>query len=234
VASTAIQAHRGSPDPRAGVGENTLAAFARARSLGADGVELDARLSSDGVVVVHHDPEVDGLGPVAALRADALPPAVPTLAEALAACAGMRVNIEVKNTPGEPGFDPGDHLAREVAAVVAGSGSDLDVMVSSFWPGALEEIHRAAPGLSTGLLVASWFDPEELVPAALLRSCSAVHPPAGLVSGALVGQAHREGLAVAAWTVNEPAAMRSLASLGVDTLITDDVALAREVLDPRP
>ena len=59
----AVQAHRGSPDPATGVRENTLDAFARARSLGADGVELDVRLTADGGLAVHHDPVIDGVGP---------------------------------------------------------------------------------------------------------------------------------------------------------------------------
>ena len=45
-----------------GVGENTLEAFVRARRLGADGVELDVRRTADGALVVHHDPEIAGVG----------------------------------------------------------------------------------------------------------------------------------------------------------------------------
>jgi glycerophosphoryl diester phosphodiesterase len=234
VAVTAVLAHRGSPDPEAGVAENTLAAFSRARSLGADGVELDVRLAADGTMVVHHDPELPGLGPVADLEASRLPGAVPTLADALDSCSGMIVNIEVKNLPGEPGFDPDDRLAREVAALVQRTGRSTGVVVSSFWPPALEVIHREAPGIPTGLLVPSWFDPADLVAAARLRSCTAVHPPAGMVTGPLVEEAHAAGLAVAAWTVNDRTLVETLAELGVDTVITDDVPLVREVVDRRP
>ena len=53
--------------PRAVAPENTLAAFSKARELGADGVELDVRRSADGVLVVHHDPAIDGFGPLAQL-----------------------------------------------------------------------------------------------------------------------------------------------------------------------
>lgn len=231
---TAVQAHRGSPDRRAGVVENTLAAFLRAREIGADGVELDARLTADGVVVVHHDPVIPGLGPLAALESARLPPSVPTLVDALEGCVGMTVNIEVKNIPGEPGFDPDDRLAGEVAALVRRTGPPTPVVVSSFWPTALEVVHRDAPEIPTGLLVASWFDPADLVPAATARSCAAVHPPVDLVTGPLVEEAHAAGLAVAAWTVNDRRSVETLVELGVDTVITDDVPLVREVLGRPP
>ena len=57
---TAVFAHRGCTE---GFSENTLEAFAEAKRLGADGVELDVRLTSDGALAVHHDPLIDGLGP---------------------------------------------------------------------------------------------------------------------------------------------------------------------------
>ena len=62
--NTAVFAHRGCTE---GFVENTLEAFAEAKRLGADGVELDVRLTSDGALAVHHDPLIDGLGPVGLL-----------------------------------------------------------------------------------------------------------------------------------------------------------------------
>ena len=62
-----VQAHRGSPDPSSGILENTVEAFLRSARLGADGVELDVRLTRDGALAVHHDPAIPGLGPVAEL-----------------------------------------------------------------------------------------------------------------------------------------------------------------------
>ena len=57
-----VLGHRGAS---AGAPENTVAAFTRARELGADGVELDVRRTADGVLVVHHDPDVRGVGLIA-------------------------------------------------------------------------------------------------------------------------------------------------------------------------
>ncbi len=226
----AIQAHRGSPDPAGGIGENTLEAFVRARQLGADGVELDVRLTADGALAVHHDPVIEQVGAVAELSTGELPSSVPLLDAALDACAGLIVNIEIKNLPGEPGFDPTDHVAGQVADLVIATGRESGVVISSFWPGTLEAVRDADPDLATGLLWASWADPADAVTAALSHGCTALHPHVDLVSEALVEQAHAAGLSVAAWTVNGPAPVRAAQQAGVDTIITDDVAVARSTL----
>jgi glycerophosphoryl diester phosphodiesterase len=232
MGSTAVQAHRGSPDPTHGVRENTLEAFARARRLGADGVELDVRSTVDGALAVHHDPVVAGRGPVCELSVADLPGDVPLLPTVLEACDGLVINIEIKNLPGEPGFDPGDRVAREVAELVAALGRTRSVVVSSFWPDTLEAVRSVDPDLATGLLVARWASPDTVVAAALSRGCTALHPHHDLVDAALVGEAHAAGLAVAAWTVNGEAAVRAAAAAGADTVITDDVSGTRSTLHP--
>jgi Glycerophosphoryl diester phosphodiesterase len=88
--------------------ENTIEAFRLAAELGADGVELDARRTADGVIVVSHDPVIEGFGllvehPFATLRAEV--PSVPTLEEVLALLTGtldLLVNIEIKCFPTSP------------------------------------------------------------------------------------------------------------------------------------
>jgi len=228
---TAVQAHRGSPDPGAGIRENTLDAFARARALGADGVELDVRLTSDGGLAVHHDAVVDGVGPVAELGTAELPAHVPLLAEALEACAGMVVNIEIKNQPHEPGFDPADRAAGDVIALVEAMGRSGSVVISSFWAGALAAVRSTGSVVPTGLLVISSFDPTASIAAASDLGCAAVHLPVGLVDPATVATAHAAGLAVAAWTVVDEATLEVALAAGVDTVITDDVAMARRAVD---
>lgn len=228
---TAVHAHRGSPDAASGIGENTLDAFLRAGRLGADGVELDVRLTADGALAVHHDASLVGLGPIGDLTAEQLPPSVALLPAVLAACEGLVVNIEIKNLPGEPEFDPGERAALEVAELVAARGRAGAVVVSSFWPGALDAVHAARPEIPTGLLVASWFDPSGCVQAALDHGCTAVHPQVSLITEALVTEAHVAGLSVAAWTVNEGPQVEEMVALGVDTVITDDVTLARTARD---
>jgi len=230
-ATTAVQAHRGSPDPASGVRENTLDAFARARDLGADGVELDVRLTADGALAVHHDPVVDGAGPVHELSAADLPPHVPLLADALDACEGMRVNIEVKNLPTEPAFDPTDRCARDVVDLVVATGRVGSVVVSSFWGGALAAVRDTGHPVPTGLLVISSYDVDVAVAGALDLGCAALHLPIGLATPGAVAAAHGAGLEVAAWTVVDAGALDRALGAGVDTVITDDVALCRRVLD---
>jgi glycerophosphoryl diester phosphodiesterase len=227
----AVQAHRGSPDAATGVRENTLDAFARARSLGADGVELDVRLTADGGLAVHHDPAVEEVGLIAELATSALPSYVPLLAEALEACTGMVVNIEIKNQPHEPGFDPTDRAAGEVVALVEAMGRTGSVVVSSFWSGSLAAVRSAGSAVPTGLLVVSAFDPLASIAAAADLGCAAVHLPVGLVDRATVATAHAAGLAVAAWTVADEATLAAVLGADVDTVITDDVAMARRAVD---
>ena len=229
--STAVQAHRGSPDPSAGVRENTLDAFTLARARGADGVELDVRVTADGALAVHHDPVIAGVGPVHELASADLPPYVPLLAEALDVCAGMLVNIEIKNHPGEPAFDPTERASSLVVATVEELGRADPVVVSSFWSGALAAVRSLDPSLACGLLVLPSFDAGVGIAGALDLGCVAVHLPVNLVDVATVTAAHDAGLAVAAWTVTDAAVLATMLDAGVDTVITDDVALARRAVD---
>jgi glycerophosphoryl diester phosphodiesterase len=232
MGSMAIQAHRGCPDAASGIRENTLEAFYRARQVGADGVELDVRMTSDGALAIHHDPVIHGLGTICELTAGELPLFVPLLPAALEACEGLTVNIEIKNLPGEPGFDPTDQVSKEVADLVVASGRRSNVVISSFWPDTLEAVRDAHPDLATGLLLASWFDPAEGVTSAVDRGCTALHPYVDLVSAALVDQAHVAGLTVATWTVNDRSRLQAMVAAGVDTVITDDVDLALATVGP--
>jgi glycerophosphoryl diester phosphodiesterase len=232
MGSIAILAHRGSPDRAGGIPENTLAAFDRARRLGADGVELDVRLTSDGGLAVHHDPVVPGVGAIADLNVAELPASVPLLAGALESCAGLEVNIEIKNLPGEPGFDPTDRVAIEVVELVVSTGRVAEVVISSFWPDTLGAVRTVHPGIATGLLLSSWFDPVAGIALAVERGCTALHPHVDLAGPAVVDRAHAAGLSVAAWTVNDPSQLAVAGAAGVDTVITDDVVLAALTLRP--
>ena len=84
-----------------------------------------------------------------------------------------------------------------------------------------------------GLLVVSSFDPMVSIAAAVDLGCQAVHLPVGLVDMSSVAAAHAAGLAVAAWTVADEHTLASMLEAGVDTVVTDDVATARRVVDGR-
>jgi len=221
-----VQAHRGSPDPGSGILENTIDAFLRSARLGADGVELDVRLTRDGALAVHHDPVIPDVGPLADLAVRQLPAHVPLLEAALDACTGLTVNIEIKNLPSEQGFDTAERLALAVGAVVAELGAPENILVSSFWPPSLDAAISCDPGIRTGLLAPAWLGAEEALELAIDQGFGALHPEVSLLSQELVIAAHQAGLTVAAWTVNELTALRSALECGVDTVITDDVASA--------
>ena len=119
---TAVFAHRGCTER--GIVENTLEAFAEARRLGADGVELDVRLTADGALAVHHDAEVPGVGTIPLLGVSELPPFVPLLTDVLDVCDGMTVNVEIKNAPQDPGWDGGEAVAALDGGGDRGGGLD--------------------------------------------------------------------------------------------------------------
>lgn len=233
-----VVAHRGASRAAR---ENSLEAFRLARELGADGVELDVRRTRDGALVVHHDPALAGLGLLVDHRLDevrAAAPWLPTLVEALDACAGMWVNVEIKNLPFEPDWDPEERLARAVGEVVTAAGLGAAVLASSFNPGALEGVRAVAPEVATGLLVPRGVDPLAAADAAAAGGHAALHPEAGLLAGEMatrvVARAGEHGVAVVPWTVDDPGEMVRLAEAGVAALITNRPDLARHVLPPSP
>ncbi|MDQ6615710.1 MAG: glycerophosphodiester phosphodiesterase [Actinomycetota bacterium] len=222
-----ILAHRGASKVAR---ENTVEAFCEARRLGADGVELDVRASADGALVVHHDPDVAGVGVIASLRAADLPPHVPLLDGAIDACGDLVINIELKDLPGEPGYDPAYPLARQVAQLVADRALVGRVIVSSFDLVALDAAMDAEPALTTGWLTPRWFNQADALETLLERGYRALHPHYEAVTEALVAAAHDAGIRVTAWTADDPVSIRQLAEAGVDAIITNVPDLARATL----
>src|SRR5256886_16110587 len=232
-----VLAHRGA---RRVAPENTLEAFLAARALGADGVELDVHRTADGALVVHHDANARGIGvlaerPEAEIRATR--PEIPTLEEALDACAGMLVNIEVKNLAGDADYDPGEGVAGGVVELLARRGRRADVLVSSFNLQAAHRVRGLDGPLPTGFLTLVGMDPVDGVDIAHAHGHGAVHPDVralvGEAAAATVARAHGFGMVVNVWTVNGEDEMRRLAAVGVDAIITDVTDVARRVFDSR-
>jgi glycerophosphoryl diester phosphodiesterase len=222
-----VLAHRGASHAER---ENTIAAFERAREQGADGVELDARRTSDDVLVVHHDPDVDGAGHMIGMTFTALRaahPEIPTLEEALAACTGMLVNVEIKCLPWEPDPDTDDRAV--VRAVVDEMRRHaLEYVVSSFDLGAVDACRAIAPEFPTGWLTHG--QPiAEAGARALRHGHGYLHPDrtSALAGVTEVGALHEQGLKLNVWTVDDPGDIRTLAAAAVDGIVTNvpDVAL---------
>lgn len=227
-----VYAHRGAS---AAAPENTLAAFELARTQGADGVELDVRRTADGHLVLHHDAVLADGREVGNVARAALPPSVPGLAEALDVCAGVIVNIEIKNIAWEPDFDPDRGLADEVVRLLAARGGRDTVLLSSFDLRSIDRVKALEPALATGFL--TFVDPMPLagLEQAAAGGHDAIHPHEATIDDAVVTAARRAGLGVNAWTVDDPDRIRSLADLGVDGVVTNVPDVARRVLgDRRP
>jgi glycerophosphoryl diester phosphodiesterase len=215
--------------------ENTIAAIEGALSAGADGVEVDVRISADGAIVLMHDPDVarttGGTGRVADLALETLRAlGVPTLEEALAAVPTDRLLIvELKGHPWEAGYDPSEPAARAVAAKLA-AGHGRRVVVSSFNPVALHVVREDVPFVPTAVLTTAAFDLASNLAGAIDGGHAECHVPAQILEESFVVEAHRSGKRVVAWTVDDPERLRTFAGWGVDGVITDDPGAAGRAL----
>lgn len=220
---TLIIAHRGAS---ADLPENTVAAFARAVEMGADGVELDVRRTADDRLVVHHDARLADGRVIRDLRHDELPAHVPELDAALDACAGAFVNLEIKNDPTEPDFDPTDWVAHRAIALLERLGAGPRWLISSFRLDTVERCRLLSPRVRTAWLV-PLLD-RAIVERVAAGGHDAVHPWVGALARSDVRDAHVAGLAVNTWTCDDPPRIRQLIAWGVDGICTDvpDVALA--------
>jgi glycerophosphoryl diester phosphodiesterase len=207
-----IIAHRGASGVER---ENSRAAFAAARRLGADGVELDVHATRDGALVVHHDTVIPGVGAIPELAAAACTAArlpngepVPLLDEVLDLLGELDVWVEVKT------------LAPEADAallrVLDAGPAPARYAVHSFDHRIVRRLGERRPSLRRGCLLSSYL----LDPVAPLAETGAVtlwqeHP---LIDEPLVEQVHAAGATIIAWTVGAAADARRLARLGVDGL----------------
>ena len=179
--------------------ENTVPAFRRAAAMGADAVELDVRRSADGVLVVHHNPHLDDGRLVASTPYAALPDRVPTLGEALDACQGMWVNVEIKNDPDEPDFDATESIADETIAHLVARGTDDAWLISSFREETIDRCRALAPQIATAWLCV---EIDDETPSRLsAKGHVAVHPWVRALTAAQVERCHAAGLQVNTWTV---------------------------------
>ena len=216
----------------AGDMENTVSSFLRAIELGADGVELDVRSTADGAIVVHHDPIVSGYGPIHQLCFEELPAYIPTFEDALRVCAGVLVDVEVKNSPREIGFDPTEKTARRVGEILsdfARTSELAGVQISSFSSASLDAA-SAVGAFATGLLVGRRANFISGLRLAVARKYSAVHLWRQLIRDRTVSIAHEAGIEVWAWTVDTARATARGRASGVDGMITDRISLVRSAL----
>ncbi len=245
-----IFGHRGAS---AHAPENTLVAFALAVQQGAQGIELDVHLTADGHVVVMHDDTVDattdGHGAVAAMtleqvrklhvhergnRKAASSEPVPLLSEVFdrTVPGTLVINVEIK-----PAKAP--ELIDAVARLIAERNAVGQVLLSSFDRFNLAYTQQRHSSLRRALLypassfegmMSSMRNSLAWITGASALGCEAIHPYWRLVTPAVVERAHLLGMDVNVWTVDDERALRHLARLDVDGIITNDPARARAVV----
>lgn len=239
-----VLGHRGAS---AAAPENTLAAFRLARQTGANGVELDVRLSRDGVPVVIHDDTVDrttnGHGRVSDL----------TVLELRQLDAGSWKGFEFANEqipllaevfqeledwlrPLTPKFGPagfvnvelkadsltGTGLEREVVNLIVQMNLESRVIISSFNPLALARVRALNPQIKRGLLCSA--DLPVFLSRVWFRWLAAphaLHPEYHMINEEYMRWALQKHIPINAWTVDDPAEARRLAQAGVNALITN-------------
>ena len=218
----AVIAHRGASRAEP---ENTVAAFRRAAAMGAEAVELDVRRSADGVLVVHHNPHLDDGRLVASTAYADLPDSVPTLGEALDACQGMWVNVEIKNDPDEPDFDPTESIADETIAHLVARDDDARWVISSFRMQTIDRCRALAPTIRTAWLCVDI--PEGVERTLVTKGHIALHPWFHALDRATLDRCHAAGVAVNVWTCDDPEQQAKLFEWGIDGICTNvpDAAL---------
>jgi len=225
---TAVIAHRGASKAER---ENTVEAFRRAVEMRTDGIELDVRRTRDGVLVVHHNPDLADGRVIAQLDHIDVPTHVPTLDDALDACRPAWVNVEIKNDPTEPDFDATDSIADETIALLARRPEGNDRwLISSFRLETVDRCRALRPSIRTAWLTVKVEDSDTtaVLDGLVTTGHAALHPWVGALTRELVDACHARGLQVNTWTCDDPERMDELVAWGVDGICTNRPDLARE------
>lgn len=252
-----VLAHRGLVMREAaadGVVENSFAAVAAAHSVGAPYVESDCHLTRDGVVVLFHDEDLSRVtgdprrvADVTEAELEALMAGrggLITLAQALDAFPTMRFNLDVKaedaaTAVGETVAAYRDRVlvtsfsdARRRAALEAARAARQDDLED---PAAVDRPATSGGRGTVARVLAAVASRSDRLVARALAGIDALQVPERqgrlrIVSPRLIAAAHRHGVEVHVWTVNDPDDMRRLVALGVDGIVTDRADVALETL----
>lgn len=232
-----IIAHRGAAGTRP---ENTMSAVVKAIDDGADWIEIDVQETADGEVIVAHDSDFMKSAGVNlkvwnATMADlahidigsSFDPAysaqrTPTLRAVLLAARGKsKVMIELKY------YGHDSDLEGRVARIVEETGMTDQIGVMSLKIGMVEKMRGLRPGWRTGILAARAIGDLSTL------DTDYIAVNTGQISIDLIKRSNAKGKQLYAWTVDDPATMSRMISMGVDGLITNQPALARQVMERR-
>jgi len=216
-----VIAHRGA---RSEAPENSMDAFEKAIVLGADGIELDVRTSSDGVAMVMHDPSLNRTTGVKAKVSQTTyarllqaklsnGTAIPTLDDVLHAFANRTIiYLELKDRKSAPETE---RLAAEYPRA--------KITVSSFDVRALAGIKL----LPKALL---WDKRGSPLDIAMKSGCAEIHPRLRRATARMIRAAHALEMNVVVWDVHNPTDVRRAMLIGADCIIADDPSMVKGVI----
>ena len=233
--------------------QNTLPAFEKAVDLNSDGTETDVHLTKDGYVVICHNPTVDemsnGTGKIVDYNFEDIRKLdfgkkfssefegtpLPTLEEYLE-CMEKAECIKIINVEIKPNKNEREELVSKTIDAAKRHGVFDKLLISSFDYKMLKEAKRVDPSCKTAYLYptyASMLMIWGFFSFTLAKSikCDALHPHKGFISKRTIDKAHKKGMTVNAWTVNEEQDILALIEKGVDGLITDRPDYVREVIE---
>ena len=252
-----IHGHRGGPliDGVPTTPEDAQPAFDLGNDIGADWIELDAKVTSDGVPVIIHDAQLDRTtdctgnvadrtaAELAACHVDVIGAEattkpvpgsrvpIPRLAAVLAwaKANGVRLNLEIKNIPTDPDFDSSPAFARTVLDAIKAADFPRDrLLIQSFWPPNLDE--AKAYGYQTLFLSLAQTN-DQSVEYAQTRGYDVVSPAWPVEDPkSYVQRAHAAGLEVVPYTFNKADEITEAVLAGVDGVITNDIVVAERVI----
>ena len=242
--------------------ENTLEAFLRAVELNVDVIETDVHLTSDGHLVIWHDPTLerntDGSGRIEDFTLSELKKLdagytftrdggssypyrgkgvrMITLAEALEECPAQRFNVDLKSK------NPA--IVNAFSEVVRAHQAEERVLCASFHLSHLKRIRQTHPEVLTSVTTA------EVLPLLLSNALHLLPKNLGrertlvfqvpvqqwgikVVTPRFIEEFHKRGAVIMVWTINEEKEMDRLFDMGVDTVMSDDVALLKKVVERR-
>lgn len=231
--------------------ENSMAAFRDAVALGYTFLETDVHTTADGVLLLFHDETLDrvtdGRGRISRLSAEAVAQAriggtepIPLFEDLVTEFPDVRLNLDVKDW----------NSVATVAAAIERHGLHDRVLIASFSDrrrrAVLRRLSRPAAS-SAGMASIALFVllgpvlPDVLLRRAAARTLRGVHAlqvpvrygAVTVVTSGFVRRAHRNGLQVHVWTINEAAEMHRLLDLGVDGIVTDRADILKAVLSER-
>ena len=218
-----VVGHRGA---RGHVAENTVASVKKALALGVDGIEIDVFVCASGELVVFHDKTLekltDATGYIETLSLDSIrkitvlgQAPIPILEEVLDVVQSKAfLNIELK----------GAGTAKPTYALLkkyfdAGKFSPSKIFISSFDWNELDLFYKETKAVPIAVLTED--DPLDAIPVALRLNAFAINPNHKSLTEKNVEKIHAQGLKIYPWTINEPADIARMKTLGVDAIITD-------------